>query len=66
MNAAYIAVLLALAGALALLPPPERDCIQTVRNGDRTCVFTRDRAGRIFPADAGACEGLNLTERTIR
>jgi hypothetical protein len=52
-------VLAELAVGLTLLLPPEGDRIHTVRNGSRMCVFTRNRAGRIFPADAGACDGLD-------
>lgn len=58
-----VLLLVAVAAALcvlAVLPAP-RDRVHVVRNGNRTCVYTTDHR-RIFPADAGACEGVQPEE----
>jgi len=64
MRAFLLIVLLEIAVAFTLLGGPSRsERVHVVRNGSRVCVYTRGRDGRIFPADAGACENLKLNER---
>jgi hypothetical protein len=57
-------ILLATGAAIAASAclPSNGDRIHVVRNGTRACVYTTNH-GRLFPADAGACEGVEPKER---